>query len=60
MKEQKVLFLDEDTDKLLTLVCDIALKGSGIQVMGHVNQLAARIKVISIPTPENEIGVKND
>ncbi len=37
MVNRKIIVLDEEMDKVLGTVCDAALKGLGMQVIGAVN-----------------------
>jgi len=37
MANRKIIVLDEEMDKVLGSVCDAALKGAGMQMIGSVN-----------------------
>lgn len=40
----KYIELDQDMERTIHAICDAALKASGMQVVGLVNQLVANIK----------------
>lgn len=39
MSNKKVIVIDEEIDKALGNICDAALRGSGMQIVGAVNTL---------------------
>ena len=41
---KKIIEVNEDAEKILTNLCDAALKYGGMQFLGTVNQLVSSIK----------------
>ena len=44
MSKKKIVVLDESMDKILGTICDLALKGSGMQAINSVNTLIDAIE----------------
>lgn len=42
--EKKIIELDSEMERNLTAVCDAALKHSGMQIYGTINQMILSIK----------------
>ena len=44
MSKKKIVILDEAMDKVLGTICDLALKGAGMQAVSSVNTLIDAIE----------------
>ncbi len=47
MENKKILRLELETEKTLTLICDAALKQAGMQMFAPINQLVSAIETQS-------------
>lgn len=49
MANKKVIYVDEEMDKVLGNVCDAALKGSGMQIVAAVNAVIEAVSEEACP-----------